>query len=222
MLYKTALTILLSTATLHTSSAMDTGSANVVTETRNVPAFSSIALNGIGTVRIHQGPYAVRVKMEKNLIDRYETEVKNGKLNIGFRCSFNLAFLRDIKNLKTCEVDIAMPELDRIELNGDGKISVDTFSYKTVRVDITGAGAISLTGAATELQVRCTGAGNVNARDLIAETGRISLTGAGTVEVRVEKQLDASITGAGKLIYSGNPHITRRISGAGSILRADS
>lgn len=219
---KPALAVFLSLVSLGASHPMDSGTANAITETRNVPTFSSITLNGISTVRIHKGPQAVRVTIDGNLIDRYETKVKDGTLLAGFKCSLNIAVMRAINNLKHCEVDITIPELDGIVLNGLGTIIVDAFPFKDLKLTVTGAGSVELQGSASKLQVKSTGSAKIYARDLVAEVARATVTGAGIVELMVEEELDASVSGAGKILYWGNPRVTQRITGAGSVVRAGS
>jgi hypothetical protein len=214
---KTALAILLSTVSLGACRA----SEGTISEIRQVPAFSSIALNGIGTVRIRQGQQSVRLTIDPKLADRYETVVKNGKLMIGFTCGSNLFALRAIRKLKNCEVDITVPALEGIELNGQGRIFADSFPFSELRIDLTGAGVIELGGSAAELQIRCTGAGELRAGSLAAKAAHVRLTGAGTVDVRAEEELEASVSGAGTITYWGNPRVTQRVSGAGSIRRAN-
>jgi hypothetical protein len=214
---KRVLVIFLSAVLLGSCSTINKGDSTVITETRDVPPFSSIALNGISTVRLHQGPLAVRLTIDGNLMDRYETKVKGDRLSIGFKCG--IGSLKILKNLKTCEVDITMPKLDRIEINGAGKITVDEFAYEELKLDMTGAGSIELQGSAAKFKISCTGAAKVFARDLVSEEVRVNLTGASYVEIRAEKELSASVSGSGEVLYWGNPNVVQRISGAGGLNR---
>lgn len=186
-------------------------------ETRNLPPFDAVALNGTGKVRIRQGPQSVRVTIDDNLADRYVTEVINGKLHIGFKCTLKPSVLRAMKNLKNCEVEIRMPSLTRVETNGKCSVEVDGFSGKALAVSATGEGTIVLAGAADALDVSCTGAATVNAFGLVAREERARLTGAATLRTNVTDSLDASISGAGTIAYRGEPRISQRISGAGKI-----
>lgn len=213
---KPTLALILSTVSLGACSSL--GAANTATETRVLPAFSSIALNGIGAVRIHRGPQSIRVTVDQGLLDRYETKVKGNTLSIGFKCG--LATLWAARKVRTCEVDIVVPELAKIELNGAGTIVVDAFSYETVKLGVTGAGSLELRGDASKLEVSCTGAGEVHASDLVSDRAYVSLTGAGRVEVNARNELEASVTGAGEIRYWGSPRLTQHGTGAGGIRRA--
>ena len=156
--------------------------------------------------------------MDGNLIDRYETTVKDGKLTMGFGC--NLSTLWKARNLKSYTVDITMSKLDSIELNGAGAITVDSFEYDMLKLTVNGSGTIEARGTAGNLKINGTGKCKVLTRSLLARKGTISLTGASRVETSIKETLDASITGAGYIIYSGDPKVSQSITGAGRIEKA--
>jgi hypothetical protein len=231
-----ALAIILATASLGACATAATADAAVRTETRSVPPFSSIALNGIGTVRVHRGPQKVVVTVDAGLLDRFETMVKADRLMVGFKCG--IGTLLAIRTLKSCEVDITVPSLDGIEINGSGTIVADAFSGKdmrivqngasTVKCDLTfeklslkatGAGTIALAGTASTVELSSTGNETIDARNLVSRVGRVRVTGSGRVGVMVEDELDAAVSGAGEIQYAGSPRVTERVSGAGSIRR---
>lgn len=216
---KPILALLLTTVTIGSCGAMDPD-AGITTETRDLPPFSSIALNGVGTLRIHQGPQSVRVTMDGALIDRFETVVKDGKLSMGFERGFGFSYWRAMRRLRRCDIDVTVPELRVVELNGAGTISADPTEYGALSLSVNGAGTVELRGTADAFSVRCTGAARVLARDLAAASARVGVTGAGEVELRAEDELDAAVTGAGSIAYWGSPRVSERVSGAGSIRRA--
>jgi hypothetical protein len=221
-----------------TSAAVAVADAPAVARERNTAPFSSLALNGIGKVRIHRGPHKVVVTLTGDLQDRFETIVKGDRLMVGFRCG--IGTLMAIRNVKTCEVDVTMPELDGIEINGAGTIVADAFTGTEVRIvqngsgvlhgDLSceslsltanGAGNIVLRGSAAKLAIATTGNERIDARALVARVGRIRVTGAGRVEAQVEEALEAAVSGAGEILYGGSPRVTQRVTGAGTIRQAD-
>jgi hypothetical protein len=219
-MHRRAIALLLSTVSAGAAFAAGDSASNVVTQTRHLPAFSTLALDGVGTVRVHRGPQEVRVTIDRDLADRYQTVVSNGKLRIGFKFSLSFAALRAYRSLKRCEIDITVPELSRIELNGAGTIALDPFKYGKIELDINGEGRMELGGTASELVFKSTGNAKLRARDLAATSARVSMTGSGDAEVSVKQKLDASISGAGKLAYWGSPSISQSLQGAGQIRKA--
>lgn len=210
---KTVLVILLSTSALGATYASVAQSV----QHRAVEPFTSIALNGIGTVNIHQGPQSVTITVDGSVMDQYETIVQDGTLHIGFECSFSLKMLRALKHLKHCTVDITVPDLRRISVNGSGNLVVDSFSGDSLQVDINGAGTVVFAGSCEDLEVNCTGSAVFKGAGLHTKNAKVSSTGATDIQLRVEENLSVKISGAGDVTYWGNPNLTQRISGAGSL-----
>lgn len=206
-------------ATMALSSCGTTTNGNAELETRTVPNFSSVSLDGISTVRIHRGPQALRVTIDAGLLDHYETKVQGDTLRLGFKWGLDTWWA--LRKLKTCEVDITMPELRGIVVNGLGELTVDNFDYGKLDLQLNGAATIVLAGNADELSVSCTGSGKVFAKDLLTNKTVVSMTGAAHLELNVKTSLVASITGSGELVYRGNPQISQTISGAGRLRHED-
>ena len=62
------------------------------------------------------------------------------------------------------------------------------------------------------------GAGDLEAYDLVSKYCKITLSGIGSAEIFVEEELEASISGVGGISYRGNPNKVRDdISGLGRI-----
>jgi hypothetical protein len=213
---KLPLTILLSAVSLGAWASPPTG--GVATEVRNLPAFSSIALNGIGLVRVHRGSQALAITIDADLADRFETKVVGGKLSLGLKCDPRTLWLS--RKLKTCEIDLSLPALEGIELNGAGIIVVDEFPFNELGLKLTGAGSVELRGSAFAVRVSCTGACRLLARSLRVGKAQVSITGAASVELGVRELLDVSISGSGSVLYWGDPLVSRRISGSGGLRRA--
>jgi hypothetical protein len=157
-----ALVLLLTTASLGGCASSGIHSSQPITEERSVSAFRSIALNGIGTVRVHRGPQSVRVTIDSELADRFETVVRDDTLYIGFKCSLKPSVLRAVKNLRRCEVDVTVPEILSIEVNGSGRITSDSFDYGSLRVALTGAALVELKGTAEPWRSGARGYGNIS------------------------------------------------------------
>lgn len=196
------------------------GGPTVITQKRELPAFSSISLSGVSTVKIHKGPQEVLLTIDSNKANRYVTTVKDNRLYLGFKCN-SLSAWWDLVNLKTCEVNITVPDLDGMAVSGAGRIITDDFLFDKLELKVDGTGEIKIQGIASELNVSCTGSGKVFSRNLRSNCGTINLIGASSVEVNIVEFMIVNIKGAGKLVYHGNPKIEKRISGAGEMRKAD-
>ncbi len=73
-------------------------------------------------------------------------------------------------------------------------------------------------GETDELRVKVSGAGRVDASELIARRVAVVVSGAGRVDVHAEEELSVRISGAGRVSCSGKPgKVHRHISGAGRV-----
>jgi hypothetical protein len=105
-----------------------------------------------------------------------------------------------------------------LHVEGGAKINLD---LKADDVKIIGEGGVlfELKGVAESLDVKISGAGNVDADQLKAKDVTFYIEGVGTGSVYATKTLDAKIEGVGKLKYKGDPKVTQYIDGLGSVKR---
>ena len=203
------------------SLALCAGPIQAQSQTRTVPPFSSIVLDGIGTVRIHKGPQAVILTMDEKLFDLFETNVKQDTLYLGFSCKGFLKNWRLLHTVGKCEIDITVPEIEAITLNGAGSFLADAFDQKALSITVNGAGTIEIQkGSVSTLRLTCNGAAKLDTKDMVAEQCDIKISGSSQISVFVQQLLKVSITGLGTVTYRGNPEISQHISGAGTIRKA--
>ena len=92
---------------------------------------------------------------------------------------------------------------------------------KALKVQLSGAGLITLEGEAEKQEVNLTGAGSYETFDLESSFCEISISGIGGAEVNVTQRLEARISGMGGIEYMGSPQeIRREVSGIGKIKEA--
>jgi hypothetical protein len=80
-----------------------------------------------------------------------------------------------------------------------------------------GAGTLTLSGTADNLNVSMSGFGSFQAADLQTQTAKVSIDGAGSATVWAEKSLTAKISGAGSISYYGSPTVSKSVDGVGSV-----
>jgi hypothetical protein len=188
------------------------GSGVPVTQTRDLPSFTSVELAGNNNVVVHVGEkQSVVVKADDNLIDRVTTNVRSGTLIVGnTRGSFSTK--------SAMRVEITVPTLDGLTLAGNGNIVVDGIKAKSLKVDLPGNGTLTGNGTATRLDVTVSGSGVARFTELVANNVQAAVSGSGTIFITATKSLDASVSGSGAILYAGNPpEVTRRVPGSGVI-----
>ena len=113
-------------------------------------------------------------------------------------------------------VDIVMPELAALELNGGSRVSLSGF--RGDRLDIDVAGAVRLEGRDGRygaLELYAAGASDIDLRGITVTDAEVDLNGASNVVLTLDGGvLSGSSAGAGSLVYYG-PVSEERIEVAG-------
>jgi hypothetical protein len=167
------------------------GNGNVINQERELDEFKGIVLNGVGNVNVHSGEdYKIKIRTDSNLQDRVLTTVKNNTLRISQSSgSFNATELT---------IDVYMPELKSILLDGTGNFIINNSN-------------------STELNVSLSGTGNVDAQNFQAQDVTITHSGVGNIKIWAINSLNGTFSGVGDILYKGNPTININRTGIGNI-----
>ena len=188
------------------------GSGNVVTETRNVSGFDGVTITGAGNILIDQsGAESLTITTDDNLLQYITTEVRGGKLVIEFATGVLFDKVKDLT------FKVGAKNLNSIQVDGAANVEGKNIATENLSVKLNGAGAMTLSGKATEQNVALDGVGTYNAADLSSQRAQVTNNGAGTVVVRVSDKLDAIVNGLGSIDYIGDPQVTKQVSGIGTI-----
>ncbi len=215
-------------------------------ETRNVPGTRAVTLRGVGSLEIEQKPDAagqetVVVEADEAVIDRIATEVRDGRLDIGFRMpwyewltwGWQWLFAAD----KRIRFHLVAAAVESIAISGAGRTTAGRLASNSLEVAISGAGNIALadvtvarlvsrlsgagntevSGTAEQHDVHISGVGSVKASGLATKRTTATISGSGSLKAAVSEELDVSISGAGNVTYTGSPRVSQRVSGAGSV-----
>jgi hypothetical protein len=206
---------------------------DMVSETRPVGVFHSVDFRGHGDLHITQGKISVlRLEGERDILNKYETYVSNGRLVIEMKS------WKKLWRPKSITAYITMPEVRALAISGSGTIIGETritserlslkvsgsgdialeVDAKKIESKISGSGEIRLRGVARDHEYQMSGSGDLKCYELSTERSRIKISGSGKCEVSVSAQLDVKISGSGKVYYRGNPTtVNQKISGSGTI-----
>jgi len=215
--------------------------SDVLTETREVSDFDRVALTGFGELVITQGEEeSLTIEAPQDILDRIETEVKDGKLIIGISRSWQdwlgdvltagftgkrIRYYLTVKQLTGLEVlgaarvKVANIKTDRLalELRGAADVNIESLDAERLDVDMPGAGKISVAGRVAEQTVTISGAGSYDAPKLESQKAKATLEGLGSATVWAVEELDATIRGVGSVSYYGTPKVSKEITGPGSV-----
>jgi Putative auto-transporter adhesin, head GIN domain len=187
-------------------------------QVREVEGFDSIVSRGELEVVVSEGPFAVRVTIDENLLDRIEAENNGGRLEVAV-FGGNLG-----ESLPGPHVSVSMPSLLGLELSGSGRVTASEFDENEnvslrlsgsgelrwsgdapgVAAELNGSGELTLAGEASGVDYVVTGAGALEATALRARSANIEVYGPGSVSATVDGVVDARVEGSGTIELAGN------------------
>lgn len=187
------------------------GSGDAVTEVRDVGSFKRIESKGSADIYVTIGKeLSVRVTLDDNLIDLIETEVRGKTLRIDSRESYSTRL--------GCKIEITVPELERVYLRGSGDVLVERLDAEFFEFKLSGSGSLVAEGSTDELELRLSGSGEIDTRDLTAQEAYAVISGSGDIRVYAEESFDGRISGSGDITIYGDPSdFSKSVSGSGSI-----
>lgn len=211
-----------------------------ISETRELGAFSSINMRGIGKLSVNQGKeQEVTIEGDQIAISRITTNVRDGKLVIDVgrdwveKISAGFDFLSSqeirihitVKDLNELEVagaaDIEATDIKagdfNLKLIGASNIKVMNFRADSLRTEIPGAGKVRIDGKVKDQTVTLAGAGNFSGHDLESKTAKVTLSGVGSAQLWVTDELDVTIAGVGSVEYFGKPTINQSLTMLGKV-----
>lgn len=189
------------------------GSGTVAEETRALPAFRRVEVEGSADVVARVGPeQEVRVRCDDNLISRLVTEVRDRTLVVRLE-NGSYHFRHGPR------VELTVPALESVGIEGSGDATVEGLAGGSFEVGIAGSGSVRASGRADRLEVEIAGSGDVRCFELEARTATVEIAGSGDVELDVRETLDVSIAGSGDVRYRGDPRLSKSIAGSGDVTR---
>jgi hypothetical protein len=210
------------------------GSGDVVTETRSVQGFDSVALEGSGDVTLIQGDTeSLVIKAEDNILPKVKSVVEDGTLVLGIesgpfetlRLNSEIEYTvtaKDISGLSIAgsgSISSSKLETDEMEIGiaGSGDVMIDLLTAESVAVAIAGSGECVLAGSVSKQAVSIAGSGDYEGGDLKSEVAAVAISGSGDAVVWTTDSLSAEISGSGDVAYRGSPAVSKAVSGSGEV-----
>ena len=187
------------------------GSGDLETRTLDLGDFDSIDVGGAFDLLVTQGDrYEVKVTIDDNLWDNLEARVHGHELSFDWdkRCDPD----------GHCRIEIITPKLKEVSVHGACDAEIHDFRGKSFKYVLSGAGSLEMDGEVEDLEIRVSGAGDADTRDLKARDVEIVVSGAGDASVYASHSIRARVSGVGSIEYYGDPEQKRtQVSGIGSI-----
>jgi len=195
--------------------------------------FDALHIEDVFHVQLYQSDdFYVEIEAEEDLMDKIDIQVNDDVLYLKFKEKIHPNY--------PIKVNIAMPELARVDIKGACRMqtaqpfvtpnmTIHADGASHVKLNIVadeihsysrGAAMIELSGSTAFLIQDMQGAGVFHGLKLDAHKAKVNLDGVGKISLNVENSLDASVNGVGKIEYTGSPkHLDKKISGLGKIVQ---
>ena len=194
--------------------AVVNGSGRLATETRQVSGFTQIELSGIGEVTVEQGDAeSLTIEADDNVLPKLTSQVSGSTLKLGKKRGTTVRTKNPIR------YRVTLKDLTGLDVSGAGSVQAQRLTLRTVHVDISGSGAVRLSGSAVEQHIEVSGSGRYDAADLPSQQVTADISGSGQVAVAVSQQLDIDISGSGTVTYTGDPAVKQSVSGSGRVIK---
>ncbi len=194
------------------SSDATDGSANVVSEPRDVSDFDEVELRGVGNLSIQQADSeSLTVEAEEDVLPKIRTEVVNNRLIIGPEPNTS------IQTSQPINYTLTVKDLNALKVSESGDIQAEGISTDKLGVIISGAGDVEISGRADGQEIDISGTGDYQAKDLESKEAKVDVGGTGSAIVNASDELDAKVSGAGSVEYVGDPTVNQDVSGTGEV-----
>jgi hypothetical protein len=209
------------------------GDGMLASQKRNLAPFNSIEMSGnFAVVYQRSDSISARVVIDQNLLGNLHTVVTQDSL---------LKLTLD-GNLKPSRVPIvylsgpyfrsvtvsgmgSLTSLDtlrnnhlKVSVNGSGDVTLALRGLQSATAELTGMGAINLSGGCDSLEATINGSGDINTGALKTIRADMAINGSGREYVWATNRLRIRINGSGEVFYKGSAVRDTEIIGSGTIV----
>ena len=220
------------------------GASGQLVQKLELGAFKSISLNSNYRVILRQSnKQEVTVKVEEEIWKATTIWVDNGVLHIDIKRDDNekksvWAKIDNIKIRPTMDVNISVPEIEKIsvngggiveaenslttdnlvlEMNGSGSMNIDARA-KSLKASVFSTGEIKISGYSDNMDLMVGGKGKFSGFEFDTKSAKVITRGESVGEVNVSEKIDAEVYGNGTVLHKGDTkNVTRKIFGDGKV-----
>lgn len=211
-------------------------SGPTVERSYQVGNFERIELGGAYDVTVRTGAApGVHARGAQESIERLVVEVEGNRLKIYPRRRQGLNFNWGSRGKVTLIVTV--PRLSAAELAGSGDMSIDRVTGDSfeggvagsgnlsigevavgrLKMGIAGSGHVKARGSASQAQYEIAGSGDIDARNINAQSAAVSIAGSGDVSAHATRSAKVDIAGSGDVEISGGAKCTVSKAGSGQV-----
>lgn len=208
------------------------GNGNVTTQARDIDGFTGISACCSMNIELSEGDFNVRVEAESNLQEFVKTDVKGGRLEIGYVSEANF------KSTEPIRVYVTLPLIDYLKASSSATVSGKTafqgkdlevkvsssalaeleFSGEEVTTDASSSATLILKGRATNIEAEASSSSRIDAGRMESKDGRAAVSSSADIVLNLKNSLKASASSSGSVTYYGSPtEVDSNTSSSGSV-----
>ena len=193
-------------------------------EKRTVSTFTKVSFKMPGKLYLKQGTtHSVELEGDKEVLDKIEVRVEDGKLTIGLKNEDQWFNWRDWDNGKITAY-VSMVTVEGLTVSGSGDLIAQTkIKSDNLDVRVSGSGNLTADIDAADVNGKVSGSGDLGLKGKMKSLDS-DISGSGKISFQgdVDGMVEIGISGSGRFMASGSANeIKTNISGSGRVLASD-
>lgn len=208
------------------------GSGKSATEARQVAEFDEVSVASGIRVELAVGPRTVEVTADDNIVPLVVTKVKEGRaLSIGYARNTSISTsgpvlvkvtapaLKEVSASGGARAQgkVAKAERLALEASGGAEVALEGLEAGLVDAQVSGGGALRLSGSAGLLKLEASGGARVDTRRLEAKRVTLEASGGVNAEVRASEEVTGEASGGTRVTVAGKARTRVESSGASRV-----
>ncbi|MBX2957856.1 MAG: PspC domain-containing protein [Cyclobacteriaceae bacterium] len=187
--------------------------------------FNELEISGLFDINVKQGSgYEVELIGPASEKEKYKVVRMGNTLVIDYSDEKRFRLRKNSLKFEEMKINITMPEVDKVDLKGAGKVSIAGFTEDDLKIKVlgaikvkadvnarnlalylSGASELSLAGEGTKMDAKVMGASKFNGYEFKVKDALVEASGASKASVFVTGRLEVDEGLASKVSYKGNP-----------------
>jgi len=202
-----------------------------VTENRDVGEFTTVSIDGPGSLSITTGETAsLTITAPQSTLDAIETTTLSGVLEISpdytatdlhgpviYMLTVPVIDGVIVRGSAKVTADFTGATDASIETRGSGNVTGTGLEADHVQATVRGSGGIKLAGSVSMLSVVVTGSGDFEGPELTSRECTVDIAGSGNAKVHSTGTVAIDVRGSGNVAHTGGAEVTSDIAGSGDV-----
>jgi phage shock protein PspC (stress-responsive transcriptional regulator) len=192
--------------------------------------FTEIEISGLFDATITKGnEYGVEFTGSESEKEKYKISKEDNTLVIEYNDDNRRVWNKDLLNMDEIKINITMPDIERLDAKGAGKVDLRNFDVndleihltgaveargnldaKDININLTGASQLELEGTGHTMDAQIQGASSLRAFSFKVKDASVEVNGASSAKVNVSGTLEMEEGIASDIDYRGKPEIIKR------------